>query len=274
MMIKLEGILLWTGMFSYLLGFALFLASLTFHRSRYTNWGWRFSQGALLGHTLAGIARWIASGHPPVEGNYENALLGSWFLAGLYLAGAVKFPRIRASGVLVNPIVLFMLGMGLKTKTGLAPLSPPYQSNWLWIHVGFAWLAFGAFFVAFVLGIVYLLKRGLNNGNNRFWAQFPDLPVLDDLILGFIAFGFITQALQIAAGAIWASSLWGSYWSWDPIETWSLICWLAYGLVLHLRLTYNWRGHRLAWLAVLAVLTEVVSFWGLGIGTGPHTPLL
>ncbi|MFZ3173068.1 MAG: cytochrome c biogenesis protein CcsA [Carboxydocellales bacterium] len=271
---KLEIILVWIGLLGYLLGFALLLTSLTFRRSRFTKPGWYMSWLAFFAHTLAIVTRWIASGHPPVEGNYENALLGTWFIGGIFLAGTLKHRRIMGMGVLINPIILFILGMGLQTKTELVPLSPPYQSNWLWIHVGFAWLAFSAFFAAFVLAVIYLWKAKYSGKKNGFPAQFPELPVIDDLMLGFIAFGFISQGLQIAAGAFWASSLWGSYWSWDPIETWSLICWLTYGLTLHLRLTQNWRGSRLAWLSLLAVVTEIVSFWGLGIGTGPHTPLL
>ena len=73
------------------------------------------------------------------------------------------------------------------------------------------------------------------------------------------------SALMIAAGAIWAKNLWGSYWSWDPVETWSLLSWLIYGVCLHLRLTLRWRDRRLAWLVVFAIIGVLVSFFGVNL---------
>ena len=70
---------------------------------------------------------------------------------------------------------------------------------------------------------------------------------------------------MIAAGSIWAKNLWGSYWTWDPVETWSLLSWLVYGVALHLRFTMGWGGRRLAWLLVLAIVGVLVSFWGVNL---------
>ena len=88
---------------------------------------------------------------------------------------------------------------------------------------------------------------------------------LDELMFRSTVFGFITDAIMIAAGSIWAKSLWGSYWSWDPVETWSLLSWLIYGLALHLRITMGWRGRKLAWLLVFAIIGVLVSFWGVNL---------
>ena len=65
---------------------------------------------------------------------------------------------------------------------------------------------------------------------------------------------------MIGAGSIWAKDLWGSYWSWDPVETWSLLSWLIYGVALHLRFTLRWGGRRLAWLLIFAVF-DVSPQW-------------
>ena len=73
---------------------------------------------------------------------------------------------------------------------------------------------------------------------------------------------FMPWVNVIAAGSIWAKSLWGAYWSWDPVEAWSLLSWLIYGVALHLRITMGWRGRRLAWLLALAIIGVLVSFWG------------
>lgn len=286
---KLEALFIWIALYAYLPGFALLLAARVFQR-RWEKAGYGIIAVAFLAHTLSGAVRWVVSGHPPVQGNYENALLGAWFLILVYLVVGWRFPYLRPAGILVAPLATLILGMGLKGETAIAPLDPPYQSNWLWVHVGFAWLAFSSFFLAACLGAVYLWRQwrsasaaepaqdapvALNAGVPERESVFAaDLARTEEIMLGLIIFGFVSQGFMIATGAIWAASLWGSYWSWDPIETWSLVCWLVYGLVLHLRFTFGWRGSRLAVLAVVAVLTVVISFWGLGIGQGVHTPLL
>lgn len=68
---------------------------------------------------------------------------------------------------------------------------------------------------------------------------------------------------MIVAGAIWANEAWGRYWAWDPIETWSLMTWLAYAAYLHSRLTLGWRGRRSAWFAVLALPLVVFTLVGV-----------
>ena len=260
-----ESFFIWAAIYTYIPAFALLLGAAVFRRD-WSRSGFGLTGIAFLSHTVSMVVRWAAAGHPPVQGNYENALLGSWFLVVIYLIGGYKDPRLRPAGIIAVPLALLILGVGLRTPTLIEPLSAPYQSNWLWVHVGFSWLAFGAFLLAACLGGYYFLKSKK--------APESDLMGLEEIILGFLLFGFVAQAFMIATGAVWAANLWGRYWSWDPIETWSLVCWLVYGLILHLRLTMGWRGRRLAALAVLAALTVVISFWGLGIGQGVHTPLL
>jgi ABC-type transport system involved in cytochrome c biogenesis permease subunit len=78
-----------------------------------------------------------------------------------------------------------------------------------------------------------------------------------------VAFGFLNNAVMIVSGAIWAYRLWGSFWRWDPVETWSLLTWLAYGLYMHAKLTLGWGPRRLAWIALFALFGVMMSFWGV-----------
>ena len=130
----------------------------------------------------------------------------------------------------------------------------------LYIHIFFAWLAYAAYTVACGAGVVYLARtRGGKTVE-------PDvLARLDELMFRATTFGFITDAIMIGAGSIWAKNLWGSYWSWDPVETWSLLSWLCYGVALHLRITMGWRGRKLAWVLVAAIITVLISFWGVNL---------
>ena len=141
------------------------------------------------------------------------------------------------------PLVVLLMGFGVTRNPTLGPLAASLRSGWLVVHVFFAWLAFGAYGLAAPLQLVRL----------------------DELIFRWILFGFIADTVMIASGAIWARDLWGSYWSWDPVETWSLLSFLVYGLVLHLRKTLGWRGRRIAWIVVGAIVTVIVTFWGVNL---------
>ena len=93
-------------------------------------------------------------------------------------------------------------------------------------------------------------------------GRVPAPPLLDDLMYRFVVFGFVAHVMMISSGAIWARDLWGNYWSWDPVETWSLLSGLLYGLWIHLRLALRWRGARMAWLAIGTLVTVLFAFWG------------
>ena len=117
------------------------------------------------------------------------------------------------------------------------------------------------------MGLLYVLKdrkksKGIESG---FYEKFPRLEVIDENIFRFVVYGFISEAIMIVAGAIWAKDLWGNYWGWDPVEVWSLISWLLYGLAIHLRVILGWRGRRLAWLMIFLLSTVIITYWGVDI---------
>lgn len=219
---------------------------------------WGVASGLAL-HTGLVAWRWAQTGHFPTIGNFENGLLGGWFIAAgvLWAAWGQRFPILAAAGL---PFALVIMGWGALGDTAASPLVASLNSFWLYIHVFFAWLSYGGWTVACGAGIVYLVQSGPRRA--------PDaarLARLDELMFRSTAFGFVTDAVMIAAGSIWAKNLWGSYWSWDPVETWSLISFLLYGLILHLRVTLGWRGRRIAWLLVFAVVTVLIAFWGVNL---------
>jgi len=208
-------------------------------------------------HTALVIWRWVETGHIPTIGNFENALVGSWFivLMTLWASWKQRYPLLAAGAL---PFALIIMGGGAMSDTSARPMVASLQSFWLYVHIFFAWLAYGAYTVASGTGIVYLVKSGRKNP-----APPETLSRLDELMFRSTVFGFITDAIMIASGSIWAKSLWGAYWGWDPVETWSLLSWLVYGLALHLRITMGWRGRKLAWLLVFAIIGVLVSFWGV-----------
>jgi len=236
------------------------LAGRSFAGTRFARASFGVLAVAIALHTVLVAWRWIQTGHVPVIGNFENALFAAWFMAALsaWAAWRERSPIVAAAAL---PVALLVLGGGALSDTSPSPFVASLNSFWLYIHVFFAWLAYGAYTVAFGAAVVYLVKTR----RGRVPSTREELDRLDERMFRSTAFGFMTDGIMIAAGAIWANDLWGSYWSWDPVETWSLLAWITYGLALHLRTTLGWRGRRLAWILVVAIVIPIVASWGVNL---------
>jgi cytochrome c-type biogenesis protein CcsB len=222
-------------------------------------------------HSAAIGARHLEEGHIPLSGDYEIALMGGWFIILATLLAAWKFKNLQGLATATTPLVIFILGYGVMRNPTLTPLAADFKSYWLYIHIYFAWLAFSAYFLAMAAGVLYLQKQ--KNVTHPAYERFPSLERLDELIFRLIIFGFITDTMMISAGAIWAKDNWGSYWTWDPMETWSMISWTTYAIAIHLRVTFGWRDTHLAWLAIGALGAVILSFLGAYfiVGNSLHT---
>ncbi len=266
----LEAVGLWTAIAGYAFAFAALAAGWAFRGERARRAGWWLGGVALGAHALALIARWIATGHAPVMGVYENSLAGALFLPVIFGAVAWRFAPVRRGAPLVVAATLLLVGNGLMGRADGLALEPPYRSGWLAVHVTFAWFAFGSYLVASALCALFLWAT-------RRKARVPEpdrRDVMDEISAKLIAFGFVSDSVMVASGAIWAHGLWGRYWGWDPIETWSLVTWLVYGAYLHLRFTLGWKGRKAAWVGLLAAAGVVMTFFGLGVVSEVHTQLL
>lgn len=218
--------------------------------------------GIFLQATSAGI-RWYAIGHPPVFGTYEAVLAGSWFLL-LYTAFSYKsiHGHFRALALTTIPIAVFLLLYGLTFNTERIPLTISERSLWVDFHALFSWLAFGSYAAAACLAGGYLLVAS-GQWSGASGKQNLEPEVLDDLIFRYINWGFIGHTIMFALGSYYSSILFGVWWQWDLVNSTSLITWLAYGLAIHMRLFYGWKGKRGANLAIVCFLTAIVSYWGL-----------
>lgn len=259
--------LFWVSLAVYGLATVLFVWGALLKRERLVRAGMWVAGAGLVAHTAAVALRWIAAGRIPVIEDYENALVTAWATVIAFFLLTWRYPRLRPAGALVMPFVLLTLGYGATISPAIPEYADAYKSPWLVTHVIFAWMTYATYSVAAGCGLAEILKtRAEKRGPlaaGSFYDRLPSIPVLQDVTFRLVVFGFLVNAVMIASGAIWAYRLWGSYWSWDPVENWSLITWLAYGLYLHLRLTIGWRGTRLAWIAVLALVGVMMTFWGI-----------
>jgi cytochrome c-type biogenesis protein CcsB len=261
----------WITVFAYALGASLALVGLVFRRDAIVTAAAIACGSGLVIHCVAIGARIAHTGHIPVASRYENVLTGAAVVMLFNLLAIVRRRSLKPQLVFVAPFVLLMMGYALLNQPRFTTMSPVLDNLWMFVHVLFAWLAYGAYSVAAAVGVLYLLRarrryRDLPEEElPPFVVRMPSPLVLDDLMFRFVIFGFIAHVVMITTGSIWARDLWGSYWSWDPVETWSLLSGLLYGLWIHLRLTLSWRGARMAWLAVATLVTVLFAFWGTNL---------
>lgn len=258
---NVEIILFWSTVFVYIVSFCIHLFGFVAGKSRAVKVALKILWiGAAL-HTATGIVRWIAAGHSPVTDTYELNLTGMWFLVLIFLAFVTIRKADRAIGLVVVPIAILIMGHGIMSRTDAVPMGPSFQSLWLVVHVIFAWLAFGCYVISTGSSMLLLLK-----GMRTAWEPLKKVPSqekLDLMSYRFIVLGFINHAVMLVSGAIWANKLWGRYWSWDALETWSLIAFLFYAFYLHARAFLKWKMRRAAWLAVIGLILVAISFWGV-----------
>jgi len=244
------------------------------------------------------VLRWWESGHFPISNLYESLCFLAWActLTQLLVERTWPSPIVAAAatpmGLGCIAFASFALPDQLQTS---APLVPALRSSWLVMHVSVIMVSYAALLVGSLLSLAVLFTdRGEalelrsssigSGGYRRAVAtteggliqlqsvQFSTNEQLDSLSYRTITVGFLMLTVGIVSGAVWANEAWGSYWSWDPKETWALICWLVYAAYLHTRLSRGWQGRRPALVAVAGLIVIAVCYIGVNLlGIGLHS---
>jgi cytochrome c-type biogenesis protein CcsB len=233
----------------------------------------------LVGHTLGLILRWVEShklgiGHAPLSNLYESLIFFSWTIILFYLLMEWRIKN-RSIGVFVTPIAFLALAYASfsdNVRSGIQPLIPALQSNWLTAHVITCFFGYAAFALSFGLSLMYLFKKlDMPDKKSPFLKLIPQPGIIDELSYQMVVIGFLMLTLGIITGSVWANSAWGSYWSWDPKETWSLITWFVYAALLHSRMIRGWKGKRLAILSIIGFACVLFTYFGVNYLAGLHS---
>lgn len=193
--------------------------------------------------------RWQIAGRPPFSNMFESLVTFSWAIAvtAIFIDLKYRIKSVTACAVLMSVLAI---GYASLLDKEIAPLLPALKSNWLTFHVLSCFIGYAALTVAFVCGLILLFAK-------------KDDVKLDRIGYKMISFGFLFLTLGIISGAVWANSAWGTYWSWDPKETWSLITWFIYAIYLHTRMRKGWKGKKAAWVSVLGFLAMLFTYFGV-----------
>ncbi len=240
------------------------------------------------------ISRWIISSHFPISNLFESLCFLSWglILAQLLLERDYQAPIISTLSI---PLILLTLGFAcfvlpsdLKSSSNLVPA---LRSSWLVMHVSVVMLSYASLIIGSCLSASVLLidnKEALQIRSNSVGIggykitnlenkeeikspyKFSHIEKLDTLSYRSILVGFVLLTLGLVSGAVWANEAWGTWWSWDPKETWAFISWLFYAAYLHMRISKGWQGRKPAILAtggffIVLICYLGVNFWGVGL---------
>jgi cytochrome c-type biogenesis protein CcsB len=246
------------------------------------------------------VLRWLDSGHFPISNLYESLCFLAWActLTQLLVERSWPSPLVPAAATPMALGCVAFASFALPDRLQEAsPLVPALRSSWLVMHVSVIMLSYAALLVGSLLSVAVLLTdrdqklelRSNSIGSGSFRQANPSpqglaaplqlssvsIPVaeqLDSLSYRTITVGFLLLSVGLVSGAVWANEAWGSWWSWDPKETWALICWLVYAAYLHTRLIRGWQGRRPAVMASAGLVVIGVCYIGVNLlGLGLHS---
>ena len=211
------------------------------------------------------VFRAIATGHGPFQNMYEFSLAFALGVLVTYMYFEHKYHQ-RVLALIAMPVALAMMLYAWTIPSTIEPLVPALQNNLLLtVHVAVAIIAYGSFAIAFGAALLYTIQP---EGGR--WG-LPKPQVLDEIGYRAVVVGYPFLTLTIILGAIWANTAWGTYWSWDPKETASLVTWLIYGAYLHARVVRGWRGQRAAWLLIIGFAAVLFTYFGNLFFGGLHS---
>jgi ABC-type transport system involved in cytochrome c biogenesis permease subunit len=211
------------------------------------------------------VFRTIATGHGPFANMYEFSMAFAFGILAAYMWFERTYHQ-RILALVALPVALAMMLYASTIPATIEPLVPALQNNLLLtVHVAVAIVAYGSFSIAFAASVLYLIQP---EGGR--WG-LPKPQILDEIGYRAVVVGFPFLTLTIILGAVWAETAWGTYWSWDPKETASLVTWLIYGAYLHARVMRGWRGNRAAWLLVLGFGATLFTYFGNLFFGGLHS---
>ena len=259
----------WLAVFCYVLATVANAGGVLFRKESLERRSYLAAWLGLGVHTAAIAYWWRMVGHGPYMAPSEVLSSDAWITMVVFLVFMRFFPRIRPASVVVLPAVFLMIALANFYNPGIRSLPPTFGSIWLVLHISFYKISLGTLIIALAFSIFFLLKN--RPAPSAWMLRLPDLDSIDLYAYRFAGFGFIFWTIGMLAGSIWAYRSWGRYWGWDPVETWSLITWIIFGIYLHLRRFFRMNGGKAALFFIFGFLTALVALFVTShMGTSIH----
>ena len=224
----------------------------------------------LAAHTGLIVATGIRAGHPPFTNLRESLTFVGWAVMAIFLTTR-RARKPAVLGAAASLICVIAVGFGsVLPKSTNDYLLPALKNKWSIVHVATSLAGYAGFVFAFCSALLHTVQESLlrNKRTNRLQQGLPSLDALDRFSYKMVAIGFPLFTVGIVTGSLWAQSAWGSYWSWDPKETWSLVTWLVYAAYLHVRALHGRRGRLANRLLVIGFICTLITFFGVNFFAG------
>lgn len=252
----------------YLLSTLYFGLHFLIKRSSLLKIGQIFFLSAFFVHLSFTFLRLYEGKYIPITNLFESLSFFALSIAAFFLYLKIKY-GVEHVSFFVASSISFMLILAFRLPNEINPPPPVLKSFWLPIHTTFAFFGNAIFFIAFINSIFYLfLEKRIKEKKIYFAKKPPSLEMIDSINQKCLSIGFPLLTVGIITGSLWASIAWGSFWSWDPKETWSLITWIVYAVVIHQRLRVGWMGRKTAYMMILGFFCILVTFLGVNLILG------
>lgn len=248
----------WGAVIVYVLATISNTYGIIFNKEKAERTGYYIAAAGLLIHGVGLILWWKIVGHGPYIGRFEVLSSISWVMLVLFLIFCKSFPAVRPASIFMFPSAFLLIALGLFFSPVVRKLPPTLRSIWLVLHVTFYKIAAGTILITLAFSVIYILKR---RTKIKWLERFPDMKTIDMFAYRFAGFGFTFWAIAMLTGSIWAYQSWGRFWGWDPVETWSLITCIFFGIYLHLRHFFGWKGERAAYFFIICFLLSLITYF-------------
>jgi len=250
----------------YMLSSAAYCAYLFLQKNVLQQSGYLILAAGFLCHTAELIYQSVGTGHLPIGNLHVTLSLAGWSIAGLFLIIHFKF-NLKILGVFAAPLVTLVMIIVSQLPNETAQTTAVFKNFWLISHVVAIFIGEAGFALACGLGLLYLIQENAIKTKKRrfFFRRLPSLDLLDATGYACIVVGFTMLTLGLITGLVYAKSVWGRFWSWDPKEVWSGVTWLFYAVLLHERITVGWRGRRSAIMAIIGFGVLLFTFLGVNL---------
>jgi cytochrome c-type biogenesis protein CcsB len=250
--------------FIYLISSILYCSQLWIQNQKFYGWGFLAIKIGVALHSVSLVIIYLKG--DPIAGGLDRSLyFFSWFIAIVYIVSQSKF-KASALGVFVAPLAFLMTLPSVILPKGIIEHDSSLRNPWILIHIALVFLGEALFTIAFIAGALYLFqeKQIKSKRLGTFLMKLPSLTSLDNLNHVCLVTGFPLLTLGLALGLLYANEIWGTFWRWEPKETWSAVTWFLYAVLIHGRLTAGWKGRKAALWAVVGFGVVLFTFFVIG----------
>ncbi len=250
--------------FFYMLSTTGYIAYLFMQKDLLQRMAFYVLLAGFLSHSAIIFYDFLQSGSFPIHNLSETLSIAGWAIASVFLILQYKF-NLKILGIYAAPLITLVMVIASQLPKEPVEVGNLFDSFWLIFHIITIFIGEGSFALACGVGLLYLVQEHAIKSKRHgfFFRRLPSLDLLDNTGYVCIITGFTMLTLGLISGFVYAKSVWGRFWSWDPKEVWSGITWLLYAAILHQRLTTGWRGRRAAIMAIVGFAVILFTFFGV-----------